>query len=151
MTTKSLYRSCKNRILGGVCGGLGEYFEIDPVLVRLIAALLIFAGGISIIVYIIAWIIMPEDPACKSGKTGTDEIREKAKSFAKEIKSSVKTRKSNSISDERLLVGMVVIIIGLTFLFQNVLGFKAWTLFWPIILIGIGLYILLGSQKKGDK
>ena len=60
---KKLYRSNKNKMLGGVCGGLGEYFAIDPTLVRLgFVALCILAGG-GLLAYIIALIIMPEAPA----------------------------------------------------------------------------------------
>ena len=56
---KKLVRSKKNRILAGVCGGVGEYFEIDPTLVRLIWVLFLFTGA-GILAYIIAWIIIPE-------------------------------------------------------------------------------------------
>ena len=54
---KRLYRSSKDRKLGGVCAGLGDYFNIDPVIVRLAFLLLIFAGGG--IAYLVAWIIVP--------------------------------------------------------------------------------------------
>ena len=59
---KKLYRSREHRVIGGVCGGIGEYFEIDPVLVRIVLLLLFFVGGIGFITYIIAWIIIPERP-----------------------------------------------------------------------------------------
>ena len=58
MDKEKLYRSKKNRIIGGICGGIAEYFDIDPVLIRIIAVLTIFANGIGIIAYIIAWIII---------------------------------------------------------------------------------------------
>ncbi len=59
---KRLYRSKKNRIIAGVCGGIGEYFDIDPVLIRLLWVLFAFAGmGFGILVYIAAWIIIPEE------------------------------------------------------------------------------------------
>ena len=58
---KRLYRSRKNRIIAGVCGGIGEYLNIDPVIVRLIWLLLVFAGfGAGLLVYLIAWLIVPE-------------------------------------------------------------------------------------------
>lgn len=57
---KRLYRLEKNRMLGGVCSGLGEYFNVDPVLIRLIWVLLAFACGIGILAYLIAWIIIPK-------------------------------------------------------------------------------------------
>jgi len=55
---KRLYRNSKDKKLGGVCSGLGEYFNVDPVIIRLALLLLLFAGGG--IAYLVAWIIVPE-------------------------------------------------------------------------------------------
>ena len=59
---RRVYRSRKNRMLGGVCGGIAEYFEIDPVLVRLLFVLLLFMGFVGIIIYLVAWLLIPENP-----------------------------------------------------------------------------------------
>lgn len=59
---KRLYRSRENRMLGGICGGIAEYFNIDPTLVRLGWVLFCALGGSGFIAYIIAAIIMPEQP-----------------------------------------------------------------------------------------
>lgn len=63
---KRLYRSRKNRILAGVCGGLGEYLNIDPVVVRLIWVAISLVWGFGIILYIIAALIIPEEPTAAS-------------------------------------------------------------------------------------
>ena len=55
---KRLYRNKKEGMLGGVCAGIGDYLNIDPVIIRLAFLLLIFTGGV--IAYIVAWIIVPE-------------------------------------------------------------------------------------------
>ena len=61
--TKRLYRSIKDRKIAGVCGGLAEYFTIDPVIIRVIAVLLLLPGGLpGLVPYIILWIIVPEAP-----------------------------------------------------------------------------------------
>jgi phage shock protein PspC (stress-responsive transcriptional regulator) len=65
---KKLYRSINNKILGGVCGGIGEYFDVDPTIVRLLWILFIFAGGSGIIAYIVAWLIVPKQPRIKKKK-----------------------------------------------------------------------------------
>ena len=62
---KRLYRSGKNKILGGVCGGLGDYFEVDPTLVRILWILFLFAGGAGLLAYLIAWFIVPRNPRHK--------------------------------------------------------------------------------------
>ena len=55
-------RSRTNRSIAGVCGGLAEYFDIDATAIRLATLLLILFGGLSIWVYIILWIVIPEEP-----------------------------------------------------------------------------------------
>lgn len=62
--TKKLYRSRTNKMLGGVCAGVAEYFNVDPTLIRLLWVLFAFTGA-GILVYIIAWIIIPENPSGK--------------------------------------------------------------------------------------
>ncbi len=60
---KRLYRSRTDKVFGGVCGGLAKYFEVDPVVVRLLWAMVtIFSMGMGILAYLIAWIIIPEEP-----------------------------------------------------------------------------------------
>lgn len=58
--TKKLYRSKNNRVIAGICGGIGEYFDIDPTIIRLLWVLFTFMGGSGIIAYIICWIVIPE-------------------------------------------------------------------------------------------
>lgn len=59
---KRLYRSGRDRILGGVCGGLGDYFNVDPVIIRLLWVLFSFIYGVGLLAYLIAWIIIPRNP-----------------------------------------------------------------------------------------
>lgn len=60
---KKLYRSVEDRKIGGVCGGMGEYFDIDSTIIRLLWIAMIFAVGSGLIAYIVGWIIIPEKPA----------------------------------------------------------------------------------------
>lgn len=59
---KRLVRPREGRKLAGVCAGLGEYFDIDPTLIRVLWLLAVVFGGTGILAYIIAWIVMPEEP-----------------------------------------------------------------------------------------
>lgn len=61
---KKLYKSNQNKMLDGVCGGIAEYFGIDPTVVRLIWALFNLMGGCGILAYIIAAVIIPRNPVC---------------------------------------------------------------------------------------
>jgi phage shock protein C len=60
MEQKKLYRSKTNRMLAGVCGGLAEYFNMDPTVVRLLAVVFTIVTGVGILVYIVMWIVVPE-------------------------------------------------------------------------------------------
>ena len=60
-----LYRSGRDKILGGVCGGIAEYFRVDPTLVRLLWIIGSLAWGAGVLFYIIAWIIIPRNPRHK--------------------------------------------------------------------------------------
>jgi len=59
--TKRLTRSTHDRTIAGVCAGIAEYFGIDPVLVRAVFVISALAGGPGLILYIVLWIVMPED------------------------------------------------------------------------------------------
>lgn len=56
---KRLYRSSKERMIAGICGGLAEYFNMDPTWVRLIFLLCLLLGGSALLVYLIMWIVVP--------------------------------------------------------------------------------------------
>lgn len=58
-STKKMYRDPDNKIIAGVCGGLGVYFNLDPVLIRVIFILIVFGAGFGLLIYIILWIILP--------------------------------------------------------------------------------------------
>lgn len=60
---RKLYRSRDDRMIGGVCGGIAEYFNVDATLVRLLAVAAILLAGSAILAYLIAWIIVPEEPS----------------------------------------------------------------------------------------
>jgi phage shock protein PspC (stress-responsive transcriptional regulator) len=59
--TKRLYRIREGRVVAGVCAGLSAYFGIDPTLVRLAFALFTIFGGAGVLLYLVAWIVIPED------------------------------------------------------------------------------------------
>lgn len=59
---KKLYRSRTHRVLGGVCGGIGNYMNVDPVLIRVAWVVGFFAIGLGFLAYIISWIIIPDEP-----------------------------------------------------------------------------------------
>ncbi len=139
-TFKKLYRSETNRVLAGVAGGLGEYFGIDPTLIRLILVLITIFGGSGILIYIILWILIPSENDLDTDskdtlKQNAQELKTKARVFAQEIKGMPRG------DHPRNWFGFIIIVLGLLFLFDN-LGFLQFHLFWPLVLIALGLFLL---------
>ncbi len=124
-----LYRSTSSKVIGGVCGGLGEYFDVDPVLVRVITVLLFLATGFGILAYIIAWIIIPKRPL--------------------DVEPVPADRKYPSWS--RYLPGLILIAIGIILLIQESWYWFDWDEFWPVILVAVGLVLIFRRKKKDDE
>jgi phage shock protein PspC (stress-responsive transcriptional regulator) len=60
--TRKLYRSRTDRKLAGVCGGLAQYFNADPTLIRVLFVVLALLGGPGLVIYLVLWILVPEEP-----------------------------------------------------------------------------------------
>lgn len=140
---KKFYRSRTDRIIAGVAGGIGEYFEIDPVVFRILFIILLFAGGFTFWLYIILILVVPSEieGAVKGKKTG----KEKAKKETKKAK-----EEAEQLSGKQI-IALVIILMGLailmTSLFPTYLGWFKWNVFWAIVILLIGFVILFKKQK----
>ncbi|HPT08627.1 MAG TPA: PspC domain-containing protein [bacterium] len=129
-TIKKLYRSKTDRIIFGVCGGLGKYFNIDPLIIRLIFVALLFSGA-GFFIYFIFVILVPSEDSKSNINLETGEIM-----------------KTTNINDWRFIFGIILVIIGISILISNcfpdrILWFRSiWRNFWPIVLILLGGVIL---------
>ncbi|RJO61544.1 PspC domain-containing protein [candidate division WS5 bacterium] len=142
--SKTLYRSGENRIIAGVCGGVAEYFDIDPAIVRLVWALFAFAGGAGIWAYLVAWVIIPEHPEKKRRDLKmTSKVQLKKK--------SAKASEGLKIYGKSPLFGLILMIIGAVFLANNFFPSLRLDKYWPIIPIGIGVAIILSSHHKKNE
>ncbi len=149
--TKKLYRSQKDQIIGGVCGGIAEYFAVDPTLVRLAFVLLAFVEGAGIIGYIIAWIIIPERP--KDDHQGQEEVydvdfdeEDEEGEFKSKEASSEGEKKSKE--QRKNILGLILIALGVFFIVDNWIPGFYWRRFWPIILIVLGSILIYREAKK---
>lgn len=127
---KKLYRSDRSKVIAGVCGGLGEYFDIDPAIVRVVAVVLVFAKGIGLLAYLAAWLIVPRVPAGvvveSNGKPEPSELR-------------------------KYIPGLLFILVGVIFLFDNVFWWFHWSVFWPLILIAVGVGLIWRSTTHKNE
>lgn len=154
---KKLYRSRKDRVILGVAGGLAEYFEIDPIIIRLIFVLLTIWGGVGLLLYIIGAIVIPEVPNGKKADVEEGEVidKEKIKNDAKEFSEKTKSAAQDIAKDWKKqpprrgaqIFGIIIIFVGLSFLFQWYIPWLSWQHIWPIILIGLGLLIIFNPRR----
>ena len=149
-----LYRSKKDCVIGGVCGGIAEYFDIDTTLVRLLAVLIFFFGGSGIVAYIIGWIIIPQNPNgnTEDNSENKGEIKGKIKKGADKANKKVEENlpeersKGNSERNRNIILGIILIIVGLVFMGTTLfpwITWIAWGTFWPVIIIVVGLVIMI--------
>jgi len=121
---KRLYRSRKDRVIGGVCGGLGGYLSVDPVIVRIIWLATVLLGGTGVLAYLIAWILIPESP---------EEIADS-------------DRKTRSM-DGAKVIGIVLIVAALIWLSGrfgiNHMLILPWGWIGPIALVALGIALLI--------
>lgn len=140
--TKRLYRSQKEKMIAGVAGGIAEYLNIDPVLVRIGFIVTTFAGGFGFLTYIIAWIVIPEGPIGEPMQTPTDPTPG-ATPPQQEIRRERDRRGS-------VIGGLVLIAMGSLFLADNFLPhFRMWD-YWPLIFVAIGAGLLWKSVRPNN-
>lgn len=128
---KKLKRSSNNKIISGVCGGLGEYFNVDPTIIRILWFILTFPLGTLFLAYIACSIIIPMD----DGVIYQDETQSKFN------------------DNTPLFIGGGFILLGISLLskiFFPLLNLRIRSLFkfWPILLIVLGIYIITNQNKK---
>lgn len=152
---KRLYKSRTNKVVDGVCGGVAEYFDVDPVLVRIIFVLFFFFGGSALIAYIVGMIIMPRAPYEQAQEPETKaEKQEKVSPSPPEKPAPT----SASPIAGSLVIGIILIVLGGFFLLDNLdfpflhrfswwFKFHFWEFFIPGILILVGLVLIVKSRE----
>lgn len=137
---QKLYRSRTDKMVGGVCGGLGRYLRIDPLIVRLCFVLLTVFGGFGAPVYLVMWIIIPyeseEQPgSAEAARPGADELAQRARMMADDVRQAVRMPNPQAA----IIVGAALIFFGLLALLRNLdLPWLFWLRFdvlWPALLI----------------
>ncbi len=141
MTTKTdrLHKSATNSVLFGVAGGMAEYFDIDPTLMRIAWVLVIaVSAGTALLAYIILAIIMP-----KEASTSTDE----ADARVGDSEGGAPTwRRGGRWTGRRSLLGLILIGVGAVLLLNNlgIFDWWRWDIFWPLVIIGVGVALFVG-------
>jgi len=132
---KRIYRSKYDRMISGVCGGIGEYFSIDVLLVRILWIVITLFGGVGILLYIAAVIIVPENPGHLESETDSPKKK----------------------NDKTFFWGALLIIVGIALIFKQMGLFHylqiwnvPWQMIWAIILISLGAFLMFNKNKSQD-
>jgi phage shock protein C len=149
MEPKKLFRSQTNSVIAGVCGGLAEYFDIDPVLVRVIFVLLLLFGGGGLLIYIILWIVTPQKPISFDSAhfaQFSKDNPETAKEPGQEETNEPKTYKYRG----SMIGGVILVTLGILFLLDEFIPHLDFGRLWPVLLIIIGT-VLIGNTINRNK
>jgi len=146
MSQSRLYRNTSSRVIGGVCSGLGNYLNIDPVVIRVIFVLLAIFGGGGIIIYILLWIFVPEQPAYQYYHN-TDNMEPPPPEGDQPPQAIIDPNRGS------LIAGIILVTLGAIFLVDRFIPRIYFEDLWPLLLIVGGILLLKNhfTQEKGEE
>jgi phage shock protein C len=158
LMTRRLYRSRTDTMLGGVAAGLASYLNTDPALVRVAwAVLVVITSGAALLAYIVAWVVVAEEPlAASAASTDTTSAEPVTDPVTGEVIAPVVSSDpapASRPSDGRagVVVGIGLVLIGVWFLLREYLPDIDWGLLWPLLLVGMGALVLVTSMRRRER
>ncbi|WP_166442054.1 PspC domain-containing protein [Nakamurella flava] len=124
---RGLWRSRRDRVIGGVCGGLGHYFEVDPVVLRVAAVLLTLSGGAGVIIYLVAWIAVPVEPSSAT-------------------RPAMSTRRRRPTA--AVVTGVGLLVGGGLLMSRAVMPWWDWPWVWPLLLVAAGTLVTVSAWRR---
>lgn len=137
---RQLYRSRHDKVMGGVCGGLGRYLGIDPLIVRILFVILALSEGVGLALYVLLWIFVPLEPetTAAQGDRDADLVDPFEEKPAGEVKAQ----------DRMILVGVLLIGFGLFTLLRNFVPIPWIGKLWPLALVALGVLLLISNLRE---
>jgi phage shock protein C len=148
MPAKRIYRNTREKVIGGVCAGIADYFDVDVAWIRLAFVLSVFASGFGLLAYVIAWIVFPKDDRAAveshpiAGAPGSDNTTASAASTGN-VRRSI-------VGGSRNAIGIILVLLGVLFFMDQNFWWFRFDAFWPVILIGLGLYMVLKPLSQSE-
>ena len=153
MENRKLRRNPMNRVIGGVCSGLADFFGVDVALMRIAFVIAFLFASFGFWLYVILWIVLPENgqqttdngQQDQSQQTTDNGQQDQSQRTTDEVQQSIVKRESKVKS---IFAGAFIILIGLLFLVNNFIPINwVWKL-WPLILVAIGVVMIVTASKK---
>ncbi len=144
-TPNKLCRSTTDIVIAGVAAGIADFFEIDPLIVRILFILLFAFGGSGLVIYLILWIIVPKKGDKSKNteeivKKNVAELKAKVQKLVKEIKTASCNHHKRDHKNKKWF-GVMVLALGAMLILRN-MGVFYMRDFWPAALLVLGLVIL---------
>lgn len=133
--SRKLLRQEEERVIGGVCAGLAHYFNVDPVLVRLIFVALALIQGVGVIAYLIIWLIVPDE----SNRDLSGEEAFRANLADIQARAHQLVGRLGEGQQGTVFIAVLLIVLGAVFLLSQ---FVPMHILWPLVLIALGGYLL---------
>ncbi|HHW15210.1 MAG TPA: PspC domain-containing protein [Firmicutes bacterium] len=151
---KRLYRSRKDRMIAGVCGGLAEYLDVDPTLIRLLWILISLPGAVGVPMYILAWILVPQAPVNwaewrPAGEAPPEEAGTERPAEAAAPPPPSPADRERERERRTRWAGAVLLVLGGLFLVNNLFPWVDLGRLWPVALIAVGVVLLLRGRRSG--
>ena len=151
MKEKQLIRPKEGRIFFGVSMGLADYFNIDPVIIRVLFVILTIWGGSGLILYIVGIFVIPDEKK-DDIKKETNDIKSRKKDISEKIQNDAQVVAHDikvNIKDKNnsYVFGLIILVVGVILLLSNTFSWFSWDKFWPLAIIAIGILIILSDRK----
>ena len=144
MENRRLSRNSMNRVIGGVCSGLAEFFGLDVALVRIAFVIAFLFASFGFWLYIILWIVLPVEGQQTTVNSQQSTVNGQQ---SESVSESVSVSKPES-TVKSIFAGSFIILIGMLFLVNNFIPISwIWKL-WPLILVAIGVVMIVTASKK---
>ena len=143
-----LERSRANRVIGGVCGGLADYLDIDATIVR-VAMVILGSFGIGILIYFVLLVLMPNpgqpSPFIRSSTTG-----EPGAEAVSSASAPARVVDLTDVDRRRSSLGILLVAVGAIFMLGNLGAFRfvQWSVIWPLVLIALGVFFIAQRTRR---
>lgn len=150
-----LFRPRTDRMIAGVCGGLGLYFGVDPVIVRLLFVVLAVTTGLTLVLYPVLWLVMPDGgparmlpPGARFDPQTGEPLSQDPVSTGRTVRLA-QTGSAAPIGNRNRILALVLVSVGAMILLDRVgelFGVDIRGMIVPVLLVGLGLYLLRGNR-----
>jgi phage shock protein C len=151
-----LYRPRTERMIAGVCGGLGLYFGVDPVIVRLLFVVLALTTGLTIFLYPILWLLMPNGapaqvlpPGARFDPQTGEPLPPEPATTGQTVRLSAEAPQTAPPGGRSRILALVLVSVGSLILLHqlgHILGFDLGGVGIPLLLVALGFYLLRGAR-----